>query len=245
MADVLIDLIIEVLKKSDSDVHDYIESLAVVCYNSDRNIESFMDSKGHKLMLDTLNKTLTHTDFFFLLESLSTGNKYQIEKLLEFNILELILWYFINSTEDVIISCIKILGNIVLSSKKHGEFIVTSGIFSEIFEKFLNPNEEIRVLAIEVIKHFFIVSYEKFKIKALYLGVIDKAIEGSRFRNETYLENLLVIFYHSLSLLAAHPELEEVVKKDRIYETTSLCISSSNQSIFQKAKFILDYFFSL
>ena len=186
---------INFLESCNSSISNCIYCISKICSNNNYTIDFFLDSLGIGYIINHFqNSLLSYIDFSLIIESLSTGNKYLIYRILP--IFDLMVLYFEKAELKIKLLNIKTLVNISTHSKKINQILVMHEIFSLAIEMLKNKSIDMQNEVSYLIKNFFIKSYINDKIRAISsLNIFYIIIENFSSVQESYLRNLLISSY--------------------------------------------------
>ena len=82
-------LLVFIIEHSEFSLQNSVICLSILLQNSDFNIENFLDFRGLEVLLS--KKSISKSDILILLDSLTTGSKFLVLRILEFEILDFLL----------------------------------------------------------------------------------------------------------------------------------------------------------
>lgn len=243
----LVSFCVKLLKISTGPLQNIINSLCLVCFNDKNSIEKLLDLDGFSYAISQYKAgTIFYKDLSRLIECITTGDKTQILRVIELNVLDLILEQYVYQEPDIKVISISSLANIATSHKKNNSLLVQHEIFAVALQDLTHYSLSVAVEASFLIRYFLMNSFRNDKIRVLTLGLFEKILEGFDQNDDTCKNNLLISVYSLLSLnRKSYNDFENLIDISQCGDKISQLSTHPNIEIRQKSEFILQCFFDL
>lgn len=236
--EIIIKLCTDLLYLTTHDMSLITAVLAHILFNDNHCIDYFLDLSGYDYLICQYNqKNIKAYEMSQILNSLTTGDKYTISRLIE-NILDIISGIIFGKHIKGRLNCLSALSNVMMSSKKFGFLIIGHEVFAAVFQFLLDGNEVIRNEASCALKNFSIKSTDDDKIKALALSALCFVVRGLKdYRNTVYVCNLLTVAYHFFLLEEKYHELLE--ERSELVDSISLHLYGQSPDVSAKSEYLM------